>query len=421
MPNAPSASGLRLLGPESRSPLPLPGHLAANVMHFGRVLRQAGMPVPTDRIQLALTALQVAGLESRRDFHDTLAACFIDRVEHRELFEQAFYLFWRDPDLAGRMMALLLPKVQAKTETPSVPENRRLGDALFPHQPSAPQPPPPEQIEVDATLTWNERELLQKADFDTMTADEWRAAQRLMQHMAPLFEPIRTRRSVRALQPGRLDGRATLQALARSGGELWQLRWTKPRERPAPLVVLADISGSMSRYSRMLLHFTHALGHADARVESFVFGTRLTRTTRALRLKDPDVAVAQVVRDVQDWSGGTRITACLHEFNQRWARRVLSGRATVLLISDGLEHGTPDDPRCEHLRFEMERLHKSCRKLVWLNPLLRFDAFEPRAAGIKAMLPHVDQFLPTHNLQSLQDLAAVLAGRQPAVALKRFA
>ena len=319
------------------------------------------------------------------------------------------------------MMALLLPKVQAKTETPGVPENRRLGDALFPHQPNAPQPPPPEQIEVDATLTWNERELLQKADFDTMTAEEWRAAQRLLQQMAPLFEAIRTRRSVRAPQPGRLDGRATLQALARSGGDLWQLRWRKPREQPAPLVVLADISGSMSRYSRMLLHFTHALGHADARVESFVFGTRLTRTTRALRLKDPDIAVAQVVRDVQDWSGGTRITACLHDFNQRWARRVLSGRATVLLISDGLEHGTPDDPRCEQLRFEMERLHKSCRKLVWLNPLLRFDAFEPRAAGIKAMLPHVDQFLPTHNLQSLHDLAAALAGRPPAAPLKRFA
>ena len=173
-----------------------------------------------------------------------------------------------------------------------------------------------------------------------MTADEWRAAQRLLQQMAPLFEPIRTRRSVRAPQPGRLDGRATLQALARSGGELWQLRWKQPREQPAPLVVLADISGSMSRYSRMLLHFTHALGHADARVESFVFGTRLTRTTRALRLKDPDVAVAQVVRDVQDWSGGTRITACLHEFNQRWARRVLSGRATVLLISDGWDLST---------------------------------------------------------------------------------
>jgi uncharacterized protein with von Willebrand factor type A (vWA) domain len=387
----------------------LPGHLAENVMHFGRVLRQAGMPLPTDRIQLALQALQVAGLESRRDFHDTLAACLLDRVEHRELFEQAFFLFWRDPDLAGRMMAMLLPRVQAKTEQAPVPENRRLGEALFPHQPHAPQPPPPEKIDVDATLTWNERELLRKADFETMTADEWRAAQALLRKMAVLFEPIATRRSQRAPHPGRqtrIDGRATLQALARHGGEVWQMRWRRPREQPAPLVVLADISGSMSRYSRMLLHFTHALGHADARVESFVFGTRLTRTTRALRLRDPDIAVAQVVRDVEDWSGGTRISECLHQFNQRWARRVLSGRATVLLISDGLEHG-----HTEALAFEMERLHKSCRRLVWLNPLLRFDRFEPKAGGIKAMLPHVDLFLPAHNLESLGELARVLAGR----------
>jgi len=391
----------------------LPGHLAENVMHFGRVLRTAGMPVPTDRIQLALNALQVAGLESRRDFHATLMACLLDRVEHRELFDQAFYLFWRDPDLAGRVMAMLLPRVQAKTEQAPLPENRRLGEALFPHQPSHPKPPPPpEKIDVDATLTWNERELLQKADFDTMTADEWRAAQALLRQMAPLFEPITTRRMARASGPGRMarvDGRATLQALARHGGEVWQLHWRRPREQPSPLVVLADISGSMSRYSRMLLHFTHALGHADARVESFVFGTRLTRTTRALRQRDPDIAVAHVVHEVQDWSGGTRISACLHQFNQRWARRVLSGRATVLLISDGLEHGTPDDPHCDQLRFEMERLHKSCRKLIWLNPLLRFEQFQPRAAGIKAMLPHVDRFLPAHNLQSLKELAQVLA------------
>ena len=394
----------------------LPGHLAHNVMHFGRVLRAAGMPVPTDRIQLALNALQAAGLESRQDFHDTLMACLLDRVEHRELFDQAFYLYWRDPDIAGRMMAMLMPRVQAKTEQAPLPENRRLGEALFPHQPNHPNPPPPpEKIDVDATLTWNERELLQKADFDTMTADEWRAAQQLLRQMAPLFEPITTRRTERAGGPGRMarvDGRATLQALARHGGEVWQLHWRRPREQPAPLVVLADISGSMSRYSRMLLHFTHALGHADARVESFVFGTRLTRTTRALRQRDPDIAVARVVQEVQDWSGGTRISECLHQFNQRWARRVLSGRATVLLISDGLEHGTPDDPSCEKLRFEMERLHKSCRKLVWLNPLLRFEQFQPRAAGIKAMLPHVDRFLPAHNLLSLQQLAQVLAGRR---------
>jgi uncharacterized protein len=390
----------------------MPGRLAENVMHFGRLLRTAGLPVGSDRIQLALTALPVAGLESRRDFHDALAACFVDRVEHLELFDQAFTLFWRDPDIAGRMMALLLPKVQARTDAPPPPENRRLADALFPHQPNAPAPPPPPQeVEVDMTLTFSERELLRKADFEAMTAEEWRQAQALLRDLAPLFERITTRRSRRAAHPGRTDLRATMQAMARHGGELWELRWRQRREMPVPMVVLADISGSMSRYSRMLLHFTHALGHAEARIESFVFGTRLTRTTRALRQRDPDIAVARVVREVQDWSGGTRITQCLHEFNRHWARRTLSGRATVLLISDGLEHGTPDDPRCEQLRFEMERLHKSCRRLVWLNPLLRFAAFQPRAAGIRAMLPHVDAFLPAHNLDSLADLVRVLAQR----------
>ncbi len=381
-------------------------------MHFGRVLRAAGLPLGTDRIALATRALQVGGLESKRDFHDALAACLLDRVEHQPLFDQAFALFWRDPDIAGRMMAMLLPRVQAKTEMAPLPENRRLADALFPHQPDQPpnRPPPPEKIEVDATLTWNERELLQKADFDTMTADEWRAAQALLRQLPLLAEPMTTRRSQRARSPGRPDGRATLQALARHGGELWQMRWRRPRAQPSPLVVLADISGSMSRYSRMLLHFTHAIGHADPHVESFVFGTRLTRTTRALRQRDPDIAVNRVVQQVQDWSGGTRITACLGEFNRHWSRRVLGNRATLLLITDGLEHGTPDDPRCEQLAFEMERLHKSCRRLIWLNPLLRFDAFQPRATGIRAMLPHVDRFLPAHNLDSLAGLAQVLAG-----------
>jgi uncharacterized protein with von Willebrand factor type A (vWA) domain len=192
--------------------------------------------------------------------------------------------------------------------------------------------------------------------------------------------------------------------MARHGGELGEMRWRRPRPLPAPMVVLADISGSMSRYSRMLLHFAHALGHAEARVESFVFGTRLTRTTRLLKSRDPDVAVSQVVKAVEDWSGGTRITSSLHEFNQRWARRALGSRTTVLLISDGLEHG---DTRL--LSHEMERLAKSCRRLIWLNPLLRFERFQPRAAGIRAMLPHVDRFLPVHNLDSLEHLVRLLA------------
>ncbi len=374
-------------------------------MHFARVLRAAGMAVASDRVHTALAALQVAGLESKRDFHAVLSACLIDRIEHRELFDQAFVLFWRDPDLVGRMRAMLLPKVNLKDgATPPPAENRRLGDALFPHQPNRPpDEPQQDQIQIDAQLTWNDREVLRQADFDTMTADEWRAAQRLLQQLPLLIEPLPSRRSQPAHRPGRPDWRATMAQMARHGGDWGAVQWRAPRTQPAPLVVLADISGSMSRYSRMLLHFAHALGHADSTVESFVFGTRLTRTTRLLRGRDPDLAIAQVVRAVADWSGGTRITTSLHAFNQRWARRVLGARATVLLISDGLEHGDTTA-----LGFEMERLHKSCRRLLWLNPLLRFDKFEPRAGGIKAMLPHVDRFLPAHNLQSLADLVVAL-------------
>jgi uncharacterized protein with von Willebrand factor type A (vWA) domain len=380
----------------------LPGRLAENVMHFARVLRAAGLPVGSDRVQLSLQALQLAGLGRRQDFHVVLGACLLDRIEHRELFDQAFELFWRDPDLDARLRAPRQPP--GSEDLPRRPENRRLAEALFPRAPDAEPPPAVPPAEADAVLSYNDREQLRQADFETMSADEWRAAQRLLARLQLAFEPLPTRRSRRAAHPGRPDWRATLQTMARHGGELWNLRWRQPRTRPAPLVLLADISGSMNRYSRMLLHFGHLLGHADARVESFVFGTRLTRTTRLLKSRDPDLAVAQVVRTVQDWSGGTRITSSLHEFNQRWARRVLSGQATVLLVSDGLEHG---DTRA--LGFEMERLRKSCRRLIWLNPLLRFDAFEPRAGGIRAMLPHVDRFMPVHNLASLEQLVEVLA------------
>ena len=380
-------------------------------MHFARVLRSAGMPVGGDRVHTALAALQLAGLESKRDFHAVLSACLLDRIEHRELFDQAFVLFWRDPDLMGRMRALLRPEVRADDgAAPPPPENRRLGEALFPQPPGRrPETPEQQQLQIQAELSWNDREVLRRADFDTMTADEWRAAQRLLARLRQVFEPLPTRRSRRAGRPGVPDWRAAMAAMARHGGELWDMRWRARRSEPAPLLVLADISGSMSRYSRMLLHFAHALGHAGARVESFVFGTRLTRTTRLLKNRDPDIAVAQVVGAVADWSGGTRIATSLHEFNRRWARRVLSSRSTVLLISDGLEHGDT-----AQLGFEMERLRKSCRRLVWLNPLLRFERFEPRAAGIRAMLPHTDRFLPAHNLQSLADLVGVLGGMDDA-------
>ena len=389
---------------------PAAGHLTDNVMHFARLLRGAGLAVGPDRVHTALAALQVAGLQSRQDFHAVLGACLIDRVEHRALFDQAFVLFWRAPGLADGLPTLLLPDPGlTDSADPPPPDHQRLADALLPPaalpRPDAAGPDPGEPAQAEAG--WADSDALRQADFDTMTADEWRAAQRLLVQLPGLFERLPTRRMRPAARPGVPDWRATLGQMARHGGELQSLRWRQPRHKPAPLVVLADISGSMSRYSRMLLHFAHALGQADGRVESFVFGTRLTRTTRWLANRDPDIAVAQVVRVVADWSGGTRITTSLQAFNQHWARRVLSGAgggATVLLISDGLEAGDT-----EALSQAMERLHKSCRRLIWLNPLLRFARFQPLAGGIRAMLPHVDHFLPAHNLQSLADLVAVLA------------
>jgi uncharacterized protein len=383
------------------------GHLAENVVHFARLLRRAGMSVGTDRALLALQGLREAGLESRRDFHAVLGACLLDRFEHRELFDRAFELFWRGPDASGRALAPRSAGAPAQdAAAPQPPAHRRLADAMSADSGAGAKPaePLPDEPGFDTSMTFSEREILRKADFETMSADEWRAARRALARMELIFEPVPTRRDARAIHPGRADWRATMQAMARHGGQLWEMRWRRPRTRVAPLVVLADISGSMSRYSRMLLHFAHALGLAEARVETFVFGTRLTRTTRLLKSRDPDLAVAQVVRAVDDWSGGTRITACLHEFNQRWARRTLDSTTTVLLISDGLEHGD-----AAALGVEMQRLARSCRRLIWLNPLLRFEHFEPKAAGIRAMLPHVDRFLPAHNLLSLEQLVRILS------------
>ncbi|MCV2353041.1 VWA domain-containing protein [Paucibacter sp. B2R-40] len=388
-------------------------HLAANVMHFARVLREAGMAVGSDRVLLSLQALEVAGLSSRQDFHATLSACLLDRAEHRVLFDQAFHIFWRDPDLLGRVMRMLLPQVQAKSGIPALPENRRLAQALFPHAPDAAENrrDAEQQIEIDAPLSWSEREQLRQRDFDTMTSEEWLLAKRLLTQFGALLPPIATRRW-QAAASGRLDWRASLRAQARSAS-LALLR-QRPRERLAPLLILADISGSMSRYSRMLLHLAHGLANANhqrqsTQVDSFVFGTRLTPISRLMKQRDPDLAVNAVSQRVQDWSGGTRISACLQQFNQHWARRVLNSNTTVLLITDGLEQGSEHDPACQRLAFEAQRLRLSCRRLLWLNPLLRFEGFEPKAAGVRALLPEVTQHLPVHNLASLQALMNLLA------------
>lgn len=385
-----------------------PGRLAENVLHFSRVLRSAGLPVGTDRVLMAYQGLRAAGISSRADLHAVLAACLVSRAEHRALFDQAFAIFWKDPDLLGKLMQMLLPQVRQRIGAPPPAENRRLGEALAAGASRAPEQVEPRAVEYDAALSWTDRERLSKADFDTMTVDEWAAAKRLLPRIAPLFAPRPTRRHRLAARGERLDLGAILRESARSGGDFARPTFRRRRTRPTPLVVLVDISGSMSRYSRMFLHFVHAITAgphaANHRVDSFVFGTRLTRITRQLATRDPDVALAAVVDAVDDWSGGTRIAQALHEFNLRWARRVLSGAPTVLLVTDGLEHGD-----IEGLGREAERLSKSCRRLLWLNPLLRYAGFEPRAGGIRALSPHVDALLPVHNLESLDQLAASLS------------
>jgi uncharacterized protein with von Willebrand factor type A (vWA) domain len=376
-------------------------------MHFARVLRAAGLPIGPDRVLDAVRALEVAGVERRDDFYWTLASVFLDRREQFEIYDQAFHIFWRDPQLLERVMALFLPQVYGRQGREERPASSRVAEALHPKPKKPPEAPaePPQETQLDASLSFSSREVLQHADFETMTSDEIAQAKKMLANLRLPIPEIRTRRLTPDPDGSRVDLRASLRASLRHGAKIIPLKRRSPQRRHPPLVVLCDVSGSMNRYSRMFLHFLHAITNDRDRVTSFVFGTRLTNISRYLRHRDVDVAMSGVSEAISDWSGGTRIGNCLREFNLRWSRRVLGQNAVVLLISDGL-----DGDVGEGLAREMERLHKSCRKLIWLNPLLRYQGFEARPAGVRAMLPHVDEFMPVHNVASLIDLARALEG-----------
>ncbi|MGH8679771.1 MAG: vWA domain-containing protein [Burkholderiales bacterium] len=391
--------------------------LAENVMHFARVLRRAGIPVGPDRVIDALRALEVAGIERRDDFYWTLASVFLDRREQFDLYDQAFHIFWRDPQLLERAMALLLPTVHGRVGTTEQNlAGNRVAEAFAPKPSAMPEEhePASSEIEIDATLTVSEREVLQRADFETMTSAELAQAKKMIAQLRLPIPEIVTRR-LRPNSRGRLvDLRATLRASLRGSADVIRLCRRSPLRRHPPLTVLCDISGSMSRYARMFLHFLHAITNDRDRVHTLVFGTRLTNITRHLRHRDVDIALSGVAQVVADWSGGTRIGASLKEFNLRWSRRLLGQNAVVLLISDGLDRDLGRD-----LSEQMERLHKSCRKLIWMNPLLRYDGFEPRATGMRLMLPHVDEFMPVHNIASLRALGQALSSTPNETAARR--
>lgn len=384
------------------------GKLIQNIMYFGRTLRAAGLPVGPGKVLDAVEAVQAAGITNRRDFYWTLHAVFVNRRDQREIFDQAFHVFWRNPRLLERMLQMILPEFRGEADEDKEKGqemNRRLAEALKAENPGAgdPQVPEEEEIELDAAMTWSDRELLREMDFEKMTAEEILRAKQVIRDMRLPIAEIKTRRFRPSPHGARLDLRRTMSATMRSGGDEIALQRRKQRTRRPPLVVLCDISGSMSRYSRMLLHFMHAITNDRDRVHTFLFGTRLTNVTRYLKHKDVDEALVQVGDVVNDWSGGTRIGHCLHEFNRFWGRRVLTQGAIVVLITDGLDREVGAG-----LAGEMDRLHKSCRRLIWLNPLLRYDGFAPKSQGVRAILPHVDDFRPVHSLDSLEQLAEAI-------------
>jgi uncharacterized protein len=376
------------------------GRLAENIVYFARALRAAGMPVGPGAVLDALAAVDTAGVGTRDDFYWTLHAVFVKRHEHSLLFDQAFRIFFRRRGYLDQLMAMMLPQAPTAPRPPEAGATR-IQEALFSGLDEKLKKQ--QEIELDTRMTVSDREVLQRKDFAQMTNAEIAAAKDAIKRLVLPLAEVRTRRLAPHRHGHLIDIRRTLRSSFKGGGDFIDLRFVGPKSRPPPVVALLDISGSMSQYSRIFLHFLHALTDTRKRVSTFLFGTRLTNVTRALRERDPDDALASCSAVVPDWSGGTRIASSLHAFNKLWARRVLTQGPVVLLITDGLERDADDN-----LAFEIDRLHRSCRRLVWLNPLLRFEGFEARARGIKTMLPYVDEFRPIHNLESIGALVASL-------------
>ncbi|MEZ5714478.1 MAG: VWA domain-containing protein [Paracoccaceae bacterium] len=388
--------------------------LAHNITHFARALRKAGLPIGPGRVIDAIHAVEAAGFTEKQDFFWVLHACFVNRPEHRRVFAQVFRLYWRDPRYMEHMMAMMLPAIRGvQEERRGEAGEKRAAEALLDgvnrDLPDMAEGPEDEvQIEIDASATMSGEERLRTLDFEQMSTDEIAQAKRMLSKLTLPVKPIPSRRTVASPLGARLDWRRTLRASMRRGGELNRLEMKAPRMRWPNLVVLCDISGSMSQYSRMVLHFLHAVanqkGAGWARVHAFTFGTRLTNITRHLATRDVDQALAAAGAEAQDWEGGTRIGQSLRAFNRDWSRRVMGQGAVVLLITDGLDR---DD--VEVLEHEIQRLQLSSRRLIWLNPLLRWEGFAPKARGIAAMLGHVDTFRAGHSIATLEELAEAIS------------
>jgi len=376
------------------------GKLADNIAGFGRALRRAGLRVDAARIALAQEAAQLVGLERKDDLGAAMEAVLVSREQERIVFRELFDAYFRDPAVAHKLLAQMLPSAQGRKEPAKRP---RVSEALSPQKHSLARRPE-HQVEFDAAMTASEQARLKHADFNALTASEFHLVERLARDIAlpvPQFEQRRMRPGMRGQ---RLHWSRTLRQAGRTGGELLVLRRMQRRRAPLPLLVLVDVSGSMERYARLLLAFLHAATRAHRRRDVFAFGTHLTDLTPAFRLADTDAMLAAASAAIDDFAGGTRLGASLATLREQHARRLVGRRTLVLVISDGLDTGEPED-----LARELDWLTHRCRRLLWLNPLLRFEGYAPLARGAAVLHSHAHAMLAVHNLEKLQDLARSLA------------
>jgi uncharacterized protein with von Willebrand factor type A (vWA) domain len=396
--------------------------LQANLLTFGRELRDAGLNLGSGQILNLVEAVGEIDCRRRDDFYHAARTTLVTSPEQIPVFDLAFARFWRK--LANYLPPVERSVDQDDLDMPSPPgttpdeqgdqkrqatgkEGKTKDRAILAVEDTdTPDSSDGENMESppEDVMVFSAREALRKKDFSQFSSEEIAEARRIIDSMTWRLGTRKTRRREKANHGEFIDYRRTLRNSLKHGGVPIDLRRRTRKERMRPLVLICDISGSMDRYSRLLLQFVHALEHGLDTVEVFVFGTRLTRITRELRKKNVDSAIEQVVNSVDDWSGGTRIGESIKTFNFKWSRRVLRSGATVVMISDGWDRGDP-----KLLAEEMARLQRSCRRLIWLNPLLGAPGYQPLTQGIRAALPFVDAFLPIHNLKSLEALADLLS------------
>jgi len=380
------------------------GKFADNIAGFGRALRRAGLRVDSARIALAQEAAQLVGVDDKSDLGAAMEAVLVSREQERTVFRELFDAYFRDPEIAHKLLAQMLPTAQGKAE----PSKRRprVSEALAPQKRFGDAPRPPDrEVEFDAAMTASELARLKHADFNALSASEFHLVERLARDIALPVPDVEVRRMRPGMRGPQLHWARSLRHAAHTGGELLVLRRMQRRREPLPLLVLVDVSGSMERYARLLLAFLHAATRAHRRRDVFAFGTHLTDLTPAFRIADTDAMLAAASAAIDDFAGGTRLGESLATLRQKHARRLVGRRTLVLVISDGLDTGEPED-----LARELDWLTHRCRRLLWLNPLLRFEGYAPLARGAAVLHRHAHAMLAVHNLARLQDLAGSLAG-----------